>query len=68
MANLIGFLNYGHHAGRVHRLGHKWISSHLATWNGEIHTEIFKDGFGIVTVNNKAVWKGNINKKQKKVD
>jgi hypothetical protein len=67
MAALIGYLNYGHHAGTVHRLAHKDISSRLATWNGEIYTELFKDGRALVIVNGKTVWQGNIEKKLEKV-
>jgi len=63
MANLIGYLDYGHHAGRVHRLGHKYIRSNLATWEGNIVTDVSKDGSATVFVNDKLVWTGNINEK-----
>jgi hypothetical protein len=62
MANLIGRLDYGHHAGTIHRLAHQKISSRLATWKGVIITELNKDGIARVTVNNKIVYDGNINK------
>ena len=61
MANLIGFLNYGHHAGTIHRLAHKTISSRLATWRGNIETEVDKEGNYSVSVNGEIIKKGNIN-------
>ena len=64
MANLIGYLHYGHHAGTIHRLAHKQISSKLATWNGSIWTTLNKDGSTIIEVNGKKVWEGNIDKKR----
>jgi len=67
MANLIGYLNYGHHAGTIHRLAHKEISSKLATWNGEITTDLFKDGKASVSVNGQTIWHGNVNERLAKV-
>ena len=64
MAALIGYLNYGHHAGTIHRLAHKTISSRLATWEGDINTYLSKDGSYIVYMNNKTVAEGNVNRKQ----
>ena len=63
MANLIGYLHYGHHAGVVHRLGHRQISSKLATWHGTVKTYLDKDGSYTVEVNGKVVSEGNVNKK-----
>ena len=51
MAKLIGYLKYGHHAGVIHRLAHKEISSELATWEGNIRTELYPDGKAFVYVN-----------------
>jgi len=67
MANLIGYLEYGHHAGTVHRLAHKNISARLATWQGTINTHLDKDGNAIVDVDGAEVWRGNINKLKKVV-
>jgi len=61
MANLIGFLEYGHHAGIVHRLAHKVISSNLKTWHGNVYTWLDKDGNCEISVNGKTVYKGNVN-------
>lgn len=63
MAALIGWLRYGHHAGVIHRLAHKSISSSLKTWEGDISAYLDKDGNGSVSVNGKTVWKGNVNRK-----
>lgn len=63
MAALIGWLRYGHHAGQIHRLAHKSISSSLKTWEGEISTVLDKDGESGVYVNGKKVWEGNVNRK-----
>jgi hypothetical protein len=65
MANLIGYLEYGHHAGTVHRLAHKKISSRLATWTGNITTYLDKDGDAHVDVDGAEVWRGNIHKLKK---
>lgn len=61
MAALIGYLQYGHHAGTVHRLAHKTISSVLRTWEGSITTYLSKDGIYTVYENNKVVAQGNVN-------
>ncbi len=63
MAALIGHLNYGHHAGTIHRLAHRAIDSKLATWNGEISTYLDKDGTYSVCVNGKETATGNVNHK-----
>jgi len=63
MAALIGYLNYGHHAGTIHRLAHRDISSSLATWEGRITTYLSKDGSYLVYVNGKTITEGNVNKK-----
>ena len=63
MAALIGFLDYGHHAGVVHRLAHRTISSNLKTWQGEIRTSLNKDGTFFVSVNGKDIAKGNVDTK-----
>jgi hypothetical protein len=63
MAALIGYLEYGHHAGLVHRLAHKVIESELRTWDGRINTTLLKDGTYFVSVNGKDVANGNVNKK-----
>ena len=64
MAALIGYLNYGHHAGTIHRLAHKVIDSRLATWEGSISTWLSKDGSYSVTVNGKTVAEGNVNERE----
>ena len=61
MAKLIGYLEYGHHAGTIHRLAHKDISAKLATWDGAIDTYLDKDGNAQVTVNDVTVYTGNVN-------
>jgi len=63
MAALIGYLEYGHHAGTVHRLAHKVIESELRTWEGKINTTLTKDGTFYVSVNGKDVATGNVNGK-----
>lgn len=63
MANLIGYLDFFHHSGTIHKLAHKQIRSRLATWKGEIVTDLDKDGDAVVTVNGKVVYQGNVNKK-----
>jgi len=62
MAALIGYLEYGHHAGIVHRLSHKVIESQLRTWKGRIDTTLLKDGTYYVSVNGKDIATGNVNK------
>jgi len=62
VAALIGYLNYGHHAGTIHRLAHREIDSHLATWQGHIHTYLDKAGDYQVWVNTKLIVRGNVNK------
>ena len=64
MAKLIGYLRYGHHAGVIHRLAHDSISSELATWEGNIRTELYPDGKAFVYVNGNLVYKRNVNKKR----
>ena len=64
MAKLIGYLEYGHHAGTVHRLAHKIISSRLNTWEGGISTQLNKDGTFYVHVNGNEIARGNVNKAQ----
>ncbi len=61
MAALIGYLEYGHHAGTVHRLAHKRIESELRTWEGRIDTQLEKDGTFYVSVNGKQIATGNVN-------
>ena len=63
MAALIGYLNYGHHAGTIHRLAHREIDSHLATWKGHIHTYLNKEGKFEVWVNTQKIAEGNVNQK-----
>ena len=63
MAKLIGYLRYGHHAGVIHRLAHKEISAELATWEGNIRTELYPNGNAYVYVNGHLVYKRNLNKK-----
>ena len=63
MAALIGFLDYGHHAGVVHRLAHRTISATLKTWQGEIGVTLNKDGTFYVSSNGKDIAKGNVNTK-----
>jgi hypothetical protein len=65
MAKLIGYLRYGHHAGVIHRLAHKEISSELATWEGNIRTELYPDGKAFVYVNGNLVYKRNVNNKKR---
>lgn len=65
MAALIGYLDYGHHAGTIHRLAHRHIASRLATWQGEIQTLVSKDGTFEVNINGKNVLNGNINREAK---
>lgn len=62
MAKLIGYLEYGHHAGTIHRLAHKDISAKLATWSGNVRTYLDKDGNATVDVNGTTVYKGNVNR------
>lgn len=62
MAALIGYLNYGHHAGTIHRLAHQDIDSKLATWQGHIKTHLSKDGSHSVYVNGNEIAAGNVNK------
>jgi len=64
MAALIGYLEYGHHAGVVHRLAHRVISSQLATWEGRIDTTLARDGNFYVSVNGKQIAEGNLNDKR----
>ena len=62
MAALIGYLNYGHHAGTIHRLAHRTIQSQLATWTGNITTTLDKAGNYTVHVTGKGiVSQGNVN-------
>lgn len=61
MAKLIGYLEYGHHAGVIHRLAHKLISSKLATWQGNTETMLNAGGDCTIYVNGEIVWQGNIN-------
>lgn len=61
MAALIGYLDYGHHAGIVHRLAHRCIGARLATWDGQIQTILHKDGTFEVAVNEKIIATGNVN-------
>jgi len=63
VAALIGYLNYGHHAGTIHRLAHRDINSTLATWHGDINTWLSKDGSYSVCVNGKEIATGNVNPK-----
>jgi len=64
MAALIGYLNYGHHAGTIHRLAHRDINSNLATWEGQISTYLSKDGAYSVHVNGKVIASGNVNQRK----
>ena len=64
MAALIGYLEYGHHAGVIHRLAHKTISSDLRTWHGGIDTILYKDGSFYVSVNGQRIAKGNVNSRE----
>jgi len=64
MAALIGFLDYGHHAGVIHRLAHRTISSNLKTWHGEIRTTLNKDGSFYVSVNGEDIVRGNVDSKE----
>ena len=64
MAALIGYLNYGHHAGTIHRLAHRDINSKLATWQGDIRTYLSKDGNYLVEVNGKRIAEGNVNERE----
>jgi len=64
MAALIGYLNYGHHAGTIHRLAHRDISSKLATWEGDIETYLAKDGSFSVYANGYKVAEGNVNQRK----
>jgi len=66
MAALIGYLNYGHHAGTIHRLAHRDINATLATWEGDINTWLSKDGTYSVEVNGKEIARGNVNEKEQK--
>ena len=63
MAALIGYLEYGHHAGVVHRLAHRTISAQLRTWEGRIDATLNKDGTYYFSVNGKDIATGNVNKK-----
>lgn len=44
MANLIGHLEYGHHARKIHRLAHYNISARLATWHTFLDVSMDKYG------------------------
>ena len=46
MAALRGVMDYGHHAGSVHRLAYDDISAHLSTW--QTHCYIHIDRYGRV--------------------
>lgn len=65
MAALIGYLNYGHHAGTVRRLAHRNIGSTLKTWHGYIATTLLKDGTYFVRVNGNQIATGNVDKENK---
>jgi hypothetical protein len=37
LANLIGYLDYDHHARQIHRLAHRSITARLSTWKTHIN-------------------------------
>ena len=62
MAPLIGYLKGNR--GETHRLGQDIITSKLATWEGNIETNLLKDGSASVAVDGVEVWKGFVGKKK----
>ena len=67
MANLLGFIDYDHHAGYVHRLAHRRIIVGAETWHGRVSVSLSKEGISRITIsdkhgnNERVIFIGNIN-------